>query len=70
MTPDDDPIITIDDIRRYHCPGGIRRWFEANGLDFRQFLDDGGWPASRLLATGDALAERVVRLTIEVRRDG
>ncbi len=65
---EDDTLITIDDIRRYHCVSGIRRWFEAHNLDFRAFIRDGGIPASELLATGDALAERVVALTLENRR--
>lgn len=55
-----DLVITVTDIRRCgYCPQGQRRWFEAHGLDFRAFLKS-GIPAADLLATGDALAERVV----------
>lgn len=52
-------IITIDDIRRLHCVRGARRWFEQNGLDFRDFLEN-GISEERFLATGDALAQEVV----------
>ena len=64
---DSDDWITIEDIRRYHCVNGIGRWFTLNGLDFRKFIRDGGISATELLANGDALAERVVRLTREAR---
>lgn len=53
-------IVRIDDITRAgHCASGARRWFEAHGLDFRDFLKN-GLAAETLLATGDALAVRVV----------
>jgi len=52
-------IITMDDIRRHHCVAGIRRWFAANGLDFRDFMKN-GIESDVLLATGDALAVAVV----------
>ena len=56
----EDPIVTIDDIRKTgHCVKGIRRWFEAYGLDFRQFIST-GIRASELEATGDQLAFEVV----------
>lgn len=65
----DDPIITIDDIRKAgHCAAGAKTWFAAHGLDFRDFLTS-GIPASTLLATGDGLAEQVVSRTM-VRRNG
>jgi len=51
--------VTIDDIRRFHCTRGIRRWFESQGLDFRAFLCS-GIAADRLLATGDARAKQVI----------
>lgn len=58
----DELIITITDVRRAGiCTRGARRWFEGNGFDFRQFVAD-GMPASELLETGDAYAERVVAL--------
>lgn len=74
MTEPVDPLVTIDDIRRAgHCPRGAKAWFEAHGLDFRTFVKPvergGGLPASVLLATGDALAEQVVRRKRE-REDG
>jgi hypothetical protein len=62
MTPDPtaDPIITIDNVRACgFCGLGARRWFERHGFNFRHFVKNGA-PASTLLATGDALALRVV----------
>lgn len=57
--------ITIDDVRRgNHCARGIKAWFEGHGIDFRDFLKN-GISADRFLATGDGLAERVVRLKLE-----
>jgi hypothetical protein len=57
--------ITITDVRRAgYCASGARRWFEANGFDFRAFLKD-GIPAPDLLATGDALAQRAVAAGLE-----
>lgn len=45
--------ITITDLRRAgHCASGIRRWFEAQGLDFRDFLKN-GIDEETLRATGD-----------------
>jgi hypothetical protein len=56
----DGLIITITDVRRIgYCAYGARRWFRAHGLNFREFIEH-GIPAERLLATGDALAQRVV----------
>jgi hypothetical protein len=60
--------ITITDISRAgYCPSGARRWFDSYGLDFRAFLRD-GISAGDFLATGDALAERVVQMKLERRR--
>jgi hypothetical protein len=41
------------------CVHGTRTWFARQGLDFRAFLRD-GIAAEVLLATGDAMALRVV----------
>ena len=46
--------ITISELRRHHCVAGIRRWFTANGLDFRAFMRE-GIAAEDMLATGDAM---------------
>lgn len=60
-------IVRIEDMRRAgHCVSGVKRWFEAHGLDFRAFLKD-GIDSEILLATGDGLAVRVVRMTEEHR---
>lgn len=61
--------ITIEDIRAAgHCVLGARDWFRQHGLSFAEFLRDGA-DAEVLLATGDALAERVVTRARE-RADG
>ena len=55
-----DVIVTIDDVRAVGlCVNGSRAWFERHGLDFRTFLRE-GLDAQTLLATGDAMAQRVV----------
>ena len=56
----EDVIVTIDHVRAAGlCVHGARTWFARHGLDFRAFLAN-GLPASVLLATGDAMAARVV----------
>lgn len=58
MTPDRQ--ITIDDVRAAGlCVNGTRTWFARHDLDFRAFLRE-GLDADTLLATGDAMAQRVV----------
>ena len=53
-------IVTIDDVRAVGlCVNGTRTWFARHDLDFRAFLRD-GCDAETLLATGDAMAQRVV----------
>jgi len=53
-------VITIDHVRAAGlCVNGSRSWFARHGLDFRAFLRD-GLDAETLLATGDAMAQRVV----------
>ncbi|MFN3862303.1 MAG: hypothetical protein ACK4R2_12635 [Roseateles sp.] len=52
--------ITIDHVRAAGlCVPGTRTWFARQGLDFRAFLRE-GIAAEMLLATGDAMARRVV----------
>lgn len=52
--------ITIDHVRAAGlCVHGTRAWFARQGLDFRAFLRE-GIDAETLLATGDAMAMRVV----------
>jgi hypothetical protein len=61
-----DVLVTIAHVRAAGlCVHGTRTWFARQGLDFRAFLAR-GLPASILLATGDAMAARVV----EVARQG
>lgn len=53
--------ITIGDIRSGgHCVAGARTWFGSYGLDFRKFLRE-GIPVEEFLATGDQLAQDVVK---------
>ena len=55
-----EPLITIDHVRAVGlCVNGTRTWFARHDLDFRGFLRD-GLDADTLLATGDAMAQRVV----------
>ena len=44
------------------CAPGARAWFRQYGIDFKQFIQDGGIDAQTLLNTGDAFAVRVVKL--------
>ena len=53
-------VINIDHVRAVGlCVNGTRTWFARHDLDFRGFLRD-GLDADTLLATGDAMAQRVV----------
>jgi len=53
-------VITIDHVRAVGlCVNGTRTWFARHDLDFRTFLRD-DCDAETLLATGDAMALRVV----------
>ena len=55
-----ETVITIDHVRAVGlCVNGTRTWFAHHDLDFRGFLRD-GLDAYTLLATGDAMARRVV----------
>ena len=55
-----DVTVTIDDVRAVGlCVNGTRVWFARHDLDFRAFLRD-GCVADTLLATGDAMALKVV----------
>lgn len=45
-----------------YCARGTRRWFNRHGLDFNAFRKN-GIPEEDLLATGDAMAIRLVELT-------
>ncbi len=55
-----DGTVTIDDVRAVGlCVNGTRTWFARHDLDFRAFLRE-GCDAETLLATGDAMAQRVV----------
>ena len=65
----DDTVITANDVHKAgHCiVPGLRDWCVTHNLDFRKFIRE-GYTAAELRATGDELAERVIRMK-EV-RDG
>ena len=57
--------ITITDVRLAgFCVSGVKRWFDGQPIDFRAFLKN-GVTADELLATGDAMAARVVAAKIK-----
>lgn len=72
---DDELIVTIEHLytvpnfngRIGFCGRGSRAWFRRHGLDWSAFVR-GGIPASKLIATGDALALRVVEHARSVSR--
>lgn len=54
------PRVTIGDVTAAgYCVRGARDWFLQHGIDWRAFVRD-GIDETELLATGDALAERVI----------
>lgn len=56
--------ITVNDIRAAgHCSRGIKNWFDAQGLDFRDFLKN-GIAVEDFLASGDGQARQVVERKI------
>lgn len=58
-------IITISHLRNAGmCARVARVWGARNGFDWQEFLDH-GIPEEDLLATGDALAVRVVEMAHE-----
>lgn len=67
---DEDPIITINDIRKAgHCPAGARSWFQDHGLDFRAFMRNGARASELLAVEGNELARQVIERKRE-REDG
>lgn len=74
MQLETDTTITMDDCRKAgHCASGVRRWFNEQGIDFRQLMRQ-GTSANGMLATGDAqgigvvahtLARRIAHLDLE-----
>jgi len=63
-------IITMDDCQKAgHCPTGVRRWFNEQGIPFRDFMRD-GVPAKVMLSTGDANGRQVVGRAVKRRIEG
>jgi len=53
-------IVTMRDIRACKmCSGGTRDFFTRHGMDWNRFLKD-GLPEEDFIATGDAMAMKVV----------
>jgi hypothetical protein len=68
MSENDDFIVQSRDLVEVGvCFAGQRRWWGDQGWDIREFVRD-GILASKLEATGDAVALRAVRM-IKERRD-
>lgn len=61
--------VTIHDARMAgYCALGAKTWFEAHGLDFRDFLTNGmSMDKARELAATDAIAEHI--LTVRQERE-
>lgn len=74
---DDDFLVTVEDLRYLRevpedgrfCVPGLKAWAKSHGLDIGKFVQD-GIKASELLATGDALAIRVVERMRRERQHG
>ena len=63
----EDLIVSVQDLRASRlCFQGARPWFRRHGLDWQRFLKE-GIPEEELLATGDAMAIRLVEVS-NVRR--
>lgn len=54
-----DRIVTLGELSKIYCVTGVRRWFDATGLDFRDFARN-GISAQKLLDTEDQLALNAV----------
>lgn len=69
ITADYDPIMTGDDVVKAGIciVPGLRDWCAQHDFDFRTFIKR-GYPASVLIKTNCAVAERVITLRGE--RDG
>lgn len=52
--------IYASDLRSRECFKGCRKWAKTHGFNWQDFLDNGIDPAV-LLATGDGMAECIVR---------
>ena len=64
-----DFTIRMKDCQRAgHCPLGVRKWFGAQGLDFRAFLKD-GIPAKTMWDTEDGQGRQVVMRAYKARQE-
>lgn len=61
-------IITLDDARAFgYCASGMRKFAARNSLDWSKFIKE-GLPEEVLVATGEAMAIRLVEKVNELRR--
>lgn len=68
MTEDLEGVrITVDDLRPQFCARGIRKWFDDNNLDMRDFLIN-GIDAKVAIATGDARVMEILEKKINGQR--
>jgi hypothetical protein len=69
MIPEKDIIVNIRDARKARmCTEGGRNFFNRHGLDWVDFLRN-GILASKLLATGDTMALKVVMAAYSLRAE-
>lgn len=47
-----------------YCPSGARAFAHRYHLDFGQFIRDGFITADKILATGDAMADKIVAVAL------
>lgn len=47
-----------------YCARGVRTWCSQHGVDFQRLITD-GIPADEIIAIGDELGMRVVRLAMQ-----
>lgn len=71
-----DILITVNDLRalrdlkgKGYCIRGAKEWAARHNIDFSQFVRE-GIRSSVLLATGDQLAEDLVRFAEQERGNG
>lgn len=65
----DKLIITMQDMRRVgYCASGVEAFFNREGLDFNDFLQN-GIDSDAFLATGSVLARKCVNAAIAARKE-
>ena len=57
--------LTISDMRPLYCTKGVKKGFEAAGLDFASFLENGAMSHDLMGHGYDAVIERTVHAKME-----